>query len=653
MKLLIQVIVFLFSDPQKMDCHCDGEKRKITVLGTGCSGAIIIFRLSKKYHVEVYEAGIYRINDGATYNLAIGATASSVPTALVAPTKPTFTEPPPALQWQGLTFLPTWNSTTVPVYPPFIPVALRQAQTQGSVFGGSFEHIQGARVNPSRNRCSRWARILRDKRFQFKRLFLHIIKEEEFRMVTIPTVQTWDGTPFAPFFGPSALGSKPIYRGYNGIIQIMQSAPSIFSNNLAQAMYDYYHNIKGHEHFTNQPIVSVERESTTFNSGINACVTRATETYIDILRTRVSSARSFLNPSIIESTVPDQPSGNPGYTINPGPFIGINGHDIIMHLGTTVTRIIFETKCGYPEGQYYWIPNYTVKNIDVKGFKRPLRAIGIATTTESFIPINDLVVALGVYATPALMMLSGIGPRAVLKSLGLPVLVDQPNMGRHIGNHYGTTLRWTGDATKWGGMAVGTQNAHGYLAISENPIRRKFQFFSSAQTTIPPTWTMNLYDLTPLSTGYLTPTKVLNGRLLGINIVTGYYDLQIDRDNLCEVVRDVARAVLDRDPTATFILPNLPYPFPGNDVLFLALMQNFTQQAHYVGSCGMGNNPRYHCVTSEFLLRETENVYVCDGSSTPLEVDDEGHAYPIQNDGNTTGGIMPFAEIFSEQVLSH
>lgn len=648
-----------FSGDRNMDAHRCNPKREITVLGTGCSGAVIIFRASKKYHVEVYEAGVYRIDDGATYNLALPAPAVHSSLANVAALKPAFTEPLPAPagpplgpQWVSLTYSPVWNSTTTPTYPSFIPVALRQNQSQASIFGGSFEHIQGLRVNPSPLRCKRWSRVLEDDRFSTKSIFATIIEDENFRMTTIPTSQTWDGSAFAPFSGPSALGSTPIHRGYNGVLQVSQSTPSLYAINLAQAMYDYYHNVKGNSSFTNQPIVATGRESTTFNSGINACITRATETYIDITRTRVTTARNFLNRSVIEPTVPHQPSGNPGFTINPGPFRGINGHDILMYFGQTVTRIIFDTKCRhYKEGQY-WTPNFSADRVKAKKFRWPLRAIGISTTTEAFIPIKDtLVVSLGAYATPVLMMLSGIGPKDVLQSLGIPVLLDQPNMGKHIGNHYGCLVRWNGNATKWGGQASGTQNTHGYLGISEAPKVRKFQFYS-AVITPGQTWQLNLYNLTPISTGSLVPTLGLNGKLLGVKVDTNYFDLQVDRDNLCEVARDVAKAIILWDPTATFVFPALPYPFPeDNNVLFLALMQQFTQQAHYVGSCGMGPDEKYHCVDSDFLLRGTENVYVCDAASTPLEVDKDGNTFPLQNDGNTTGALIPFAEIFSQQLL--
>lgn len=628
-------------------------------MGSGCAGSAIIYRLSTKYHVNAYEAGLYRLDDGATYNLAVAAPVAHLPTNLVSSQKPAFTEPPVATQWAGLTFLPQWNVTTVPIYPSFIPPALQQTWSQGKMFGGSMEHIQGVRVNPSKNMCNRWAAILKDDRFLFEN-FVHVVMEtEHFRMSTNPTVQTWDGTTFSPFDGPSILGSRPINRGYNGFIQCTQASPSAFSTSLATAMYDYHRNVLGYNKFTIQPVVGTNCESTTFNSGIDACVTRCPERYIDVHRNRVSTARNYLNPSVIESVTLSVPSGNPGYTINYGPYKGINGHDIDLQFDKLIQRIVFKTRNGYPSGQQYWIQQYSTQQINLNAFRRPLQAIGIeygpSPTNKVFVPLKRVVCSLGTLATPALLMQSGIGPRSTLENLGIPVLYNQEEMGRNISNHYGTIIRWTGNVAIWGNTAIGTENSNGYLPIASNPTRRKYQYYSSASPPLAPTsWVLNLYDLNPKSTGWLDVKQSWDttGGLIDVAIVANYYELQEDIDNLCEIVRTVAAAIIAKDPTVIFTAPALPYPFNvSNSVLFTALMQNFTQQTHFVGSCGMGPDGETNCVDTNFKLRGTKNVFVCDASSTPLETDDYGNVYPMQNDGNTIGGVLPFAEVFAKQFL--
>lgn len=667
-------------------CHPGDDERSsseecqnpvISIIGAGCAGAYLINKLSKKYHVEAYEAGINRLNDGFTFNLAIGAPASASQYNNVAPNNPAIV--PGLTQWAGLTFQLPWTVVTPSAPSPLIPGA---NWSQGVMIGGSNEHIQGVYVNPSHDRCNWWAEILKDKRYKFRNLFPLLTEMEHFRYHTDLTTQTPDvapptylpgsGTPYGPLDGPSLEGSKPINRGYNGLIQVVQSFPSTFSKALGKAIYDQFNGVLDIEQFTLQPIID-DVKSTTFNSGINGCVTLATETWLDKHRVRSTVARNYLNSSVMTND-PANDKRSPAYSgVNPIPFTvnngiqrGLNCHDFNLTTNALVQRIVFETKPGYPCGEQYWIPNYPVDQIDICAFKRPLKAIGIVYTINNddtntntgqsvFVPSEKIICSAGVLATPIVLMQSGIGPRNVLEPLGIPVLFDQPNMGEHVSNHVGATLRWTGNAAVWGAQERGTANSNGYLPTIKNVCRRKYQYFSTATTTAsPPNWSMNFYDLQPKSTGFVRPVAngAVNNTLLALQIFPEYFTNQEDRDDLCWVFRQAAAAVIAADPTAVFTNPNLPYPFPiDNDVLFPAIIQFFVQQAHYVGSCGMGPDPRYHCVDTNFLLRGTRNVYVCDASSTPLEIDCDCNAYPVQNDGNTSRGINVLSVVLADQLL--
>lgn len=650
--------------------------RNITVIGSGCNGSLITYNLAKQFNVHVLEAGLYKMNDGATYNLAIPAptAAQFTPFSLVTQQQPTFTEPSIATgQWTALTFDPRWNFIVrPPELKPAVPASpnvVANNISAGRVVGGSFEHIQGVYVNPSEARCRRWAEATCSDDYLPENLYPLLTKTEHFRAHTDSTNQTQDGTTFAPKDGPSLLGSDPVNRGYEGPLQVMQASPSTYSDSLAQATYNHYHDVKNYKEFSIQPGVK-DCKSTTFNSGINACVTRSPERFIDQHRVRVSTARNYLNPSVIQPENPDEASGNPGYTINRGPFYGINGFNIKMDLDKLIQRIVFKTKKGYPHGFQYWIPSCEAKCVKADHFCQPLRAIGVVLGTEDnpkYIPMREVILTLGVIGTPALLMRSGVGPKGVLKNLGIPVLMHQPNMGRNIGNHYGAVMRWRGNAARWGATEAGTENANGYLPIAENPKWRKFQYFSAAQTGAQRSWSINLYDLTPKSTGFLeiNTAWLTDNANPGVDFHPNYYAGpagQVDIDNLCEVVRDMSAAVFARDPTAVFLNPPLPYPFNiTNSVLFKLLIETpgpppatsgLVTQTHQVGSCGMGPNPETSCVDTDFKLRGTSNVYVCDASSTPLEEDSRGFTYPLQNDGNTTRGLIALAQVFSETYKS-
>ncbi|HNB25914.1 MAG TPA: GMC family oxidoreductase N-terminal domain-containing protein [Alphaproteobacteria bacterium] len=63
-------------------------------------------------------------------------------------------------------------------------------------------------------------------------------------------------------------------------------------------------------------------------------------------------------------------------------------------------------------------------------------ANGAAGETRQVIAAREVILCGGAFNTPQLLMLSGIGPRAELDALGIPVLVDAPGVGRNLQDRY-------------------------------------------------------------------------------------------------------------------------------------------------------------------------------------------------------------------------
>ena len=55
---------------------------------------------------------------------------------------------------------------------------------------------------------------------------------------------------------------------------------------------------------------------------------------------------------------------------------------------------------------------------------------------------REVVLCAGAVGTPQLLMLSGVGEGAALRALGLPVVIDNPNVGRHLSDHQGINYTW-------------------------------------------------------------------------------------------------------------------------------------------------------------------------------------------------------------------
>ena len=55
---------------------------------------------------------------------------------------------------------------------------------------------------------------------------------------------------------------------------------------------------------------------------------------------------------------------------------------------------------------------------------------------------GEVVVSGGVYGSPQLLQLSGLGPAALLQQLGIPVVRDMPGVGADLHDHFNTYLVW-------------------------------------------------------------------------------------------------------------------------------------------------------------------------------------------------------------------
>jgi choline dehydrogenase len=63
------------------------------------------------------------------------------------------------------------------------------------------------------------------------------------------------------------------------------------------------------------------------------------------------------------------------------------------------------------------------------------RAQGVRLLNDEVITAGRVVVALGAYASPAILLRSGIGPPSALGALGIPVGVALPGVGAHLVDH--------------------------------------------------------------------------------------------------------------------------------------------------------------------------------------------------------------------------
>lgn len=105
---------------------------------------------------------------------------------------------------------------------------------------------------------------------------------------------------------------------------------------------------------------------------------------------------------------------------------GLDGRQLFVQSNALVSKVLFKSKT----------------------------AIGVEYTANGSIPSvmkafarKKVILCAGAIGTTCILERSGIGDKALLNSLGIPVVVDNPNVGEHLINHYGVGGVITGSTT--------------------------------------------------------------------------------------------------------------------------------------------------------------------------------------------------------------
>jgi choline dehydrogenase-like flavoprotein len=73
----------------------------------------------------------------------------------------------------------------------------------------------------------------------------------------------------------------------------------------------------------------------------------------------------------------------------------------------------------------------------------PPRVKGVQLLDGTIINASqEVIISAGVFHTPQILMLSGIGPKAVLEQHSIPVVHNNPHVGAHLKDHLGVTSVW-------------------------------------------------------------------------------------------------------------------------------------------------------------------------------------------------------------------
>lgn len=248
-----------------------------------------------------------------------------------------------------------------------------------------------------------------------------------------------------------------------------------------------------------------------------------------------------------------------------------------------------------------------VDRIDVAGG----RAVGVRWVDQgghtAAASADRVILAAGVYNTPAVMMRSGIGPAARLRTLGITVHVDLPQVGRSLADHPGCAFFFSAERGSdmtgrlFGATLRATPRAggepwwhlHPFPADEEEGICGFFAFLCRQQ----PSGTVDIADTDPRSLP-----------IVDHDYLADPHDLVRFRD-----VYETMRALI---ATPAFRAVGARLHHDGVD-LEAYIKSTLASAHHQNGSCRMGTDPATSVVDPGLKVHGIDGLYIADTSVFP------------------------------------
>ncbi len=287
------------------------------------------------------------------------------------------------------------------------------------------------------------------------------------------------------------------------------------------------------------------------------------------------------------------------------------------------------------------------------------RAVGVTVRTGGNVSevraCREVIVAMGALNSPKLLQLSGIGPRAVLESAGVPIYLERDNVGRHMLEHfcvinayrlnddlgYNRQLR----STFAKGMTVLKYLAtrRGLLAkpngeviaifksrrdVDRVDVQALVSMMSTASGTVRPDRPGGIDPLPGIScmAEVLRPTSEGNVRITSAEpdaplvVDPNYLDTEYDRKTSADLLRRI-RELFAQSPLADRIEHEI---LPGaeaetDDEIIDAVLTSGTSASHAINTCGMGPSDD-DIVDDRLRVRGVDGLRIVDCSIMPTMI---------------------------------
>ena len=298
------------------------------------------------------------------------------------------------------------------------------------------------------------------------------------------------------------------------------------------------------------------------------------------------------------------------------------------------------------------LPSTTVEKIVIKDQRAKAVQCRQHGLERMFVARREVILCAGAINSPKLLQLSGIGPGELLYQYNIPVLVDQPNVGRHLQDHLGISyyyranrptlndmlgswpgrirsgfqylLRRTGplslSVNQFGGLARSTPTSNNIdTQLYFNPVSYQPNAGNERKLTQPDPYSgfiLGFNACRPTSTGWVkitSPNPEVAPRMSG-----GYLSTQKDLNDVVVMARLLGKIQDTKDLSSLLVEP------PQLDLSTMTdadIVEDFQQRAptvyHPCGTCRMGPKPDRAVVDAELRVHGIEALRVVDASVFP------------------------------------
>jgi choline dehydrogenase len=288
---------------------------------------------------------------------------------------------------------------------------------------------------------------------------------------------------------------------------------------------------------------------------------------------------------------------------------------------------------------------------------------------------REIVLCAGSINTPQLLQLSGVGPADLLRSLGIPVVHDNSNVGANLQDHLGINYTFKGKVPTlnqllrpwWGKLYVGMQyvlsrsgplslsmnNAGGFFRTDPQLARPNMQlYFQAFSTVIPkngerpiltpdpwPGFSIGLSNCRPTSRGSIMIRS--NNPLDYPKIVPNAYSTEQDVAEMLAAVKFVRR--IASMPAMAEIIEEevLPGPSITSDE---DLIHDFRKRSgtvyHPVSTCRMGPDPSRSVVDPRLKVHGLAGLRIVDASIFPDNISGNTNAPAIMTGAKGAAMIL-------------